>query len=255
MNGFDFGVMKTAGNILLPLSVGAGILISFNDRSSVDTVLKRGAIACLLMISLGAFHHEIVSLSEALARNIDALGNTDGLGDTILERLKTQFEDKTVSEKAQNAVGAVTTLGVFAIAQLIADFFMAAAFYIYSSAEKIFIELIRFFAPLSVGIFPLFPRVFYSVLVLTIEVLLWVPILKIVQIASFSVVIDSIGNEGYGVSLLAAEIVVILLYASIPVFTHALVSGALNGSLFRAPGVVSLIHSSKNTFNQGGKGQ
>lgn len=220
-----------AGQLLLLASFGAQLLLLHRRSEPLTTAFERFAVGVLGICFFSSALSELRGLSDSLGAWVQHLGNTDGL----LQILGDAYSDSvnapgTTGPNIVEVIRQVWRTGVWAVAKSISEFFFIASGFMLIQAQKIFWNVLSFLFPLFIGFFPVAPWLLMSASLFAIELSLWVPVLYLIQIASFPVAREAHAILGsLGVPLIATEIVSICLYLSVPVFTHRLITGALHG--------------------------
>jgi hypothetical protein len=237
----NFHMTLGIGKILALGSFGIGLAMSLYDDEQLKPTFTRTAVTLLVLSGLGGILDQIWSLSEGLSQFFERLGDPGKLFDWIADAYQTSSQKAdtrpeassglahagaSLIQKGSTILTQTTRTGVWMVAQIAADFFFAASSKLIEVGRQIFWSLGSFLAPILIGIAPLYPRLGASAILFLLEVSLWSPVLKLMQIVSFPVILKELSNaESLGITVIAAEFISICLFLSVPALVHLLLSG------------------------------
>jgi hypothetical protein len=241
----SYQMTLTAGRVIALGAMGAALALGMMREDRLRPVYVRSAITVLLLAGLPGILKQITYFTDTLTEFIEQFGDPGSLTDWILQSYQTAAKDAGVPDSSAlsslspkgawnlgtSMAGQTLRSSVWLLAQTAADFFYAASAMLIESGRMILWSLTSFLAPLLIGFTPIFPRLGVAIMVLLIEVALWEPVLRLMQIGTFPVVLKQLSKgDSLGIAVIAAEWIAICLFCMVPMFTHLLVSGALTGA-------------------------
>ncbi|OFZ56271.1 MAG: hypothetical protein A2428_15530 [Bdellovibrionales bacterium RIFOXYC1_FULL_54_43] len=222
------------GRALLLLSFGIALLIH-QRNGDLRVPFERIAIGFLGLMFFIPIVSGLDQLSGLLADWIAKKGDPDG----VKQVLSQAYEKAAAITDAEGGKAAVPEIllqiwrtGVWAVVKSLSELLFLVVAVMLENARAIFWKVLSFLAPLSIGFFPIFPKFMFNSVLFFFELALWIPVLRLIQVAAFPLARAAHeATGGVGVGIVAIEALCILLYLSIPTFTHRFVSGALSGEL------------------------
>ncbi len=227
-------LLPTARALLLA-AFGARIILGLR-KGDVRTAFERFALGFLCLVFFEQGFATLQTLSSALATWIEHLGDPNGLKAALLsayEEASNQTGDShgasMISRMSEWRLQLLRT-GIWGVAKGISELAFLAVAVMLENAQAVLWKILAFIFPVLAAVVPIAPGILMGAVLFAVELSLWVPVLRLVQVASSAVAQVAHEDTGtLGISIIATELVAVFLYLSIPMFTHRLLSGALHG--------------------------
>ncbi|MBY0472103.1 hypothetical protein K2X30_13130 [bacterium] len=224
------------GRTLLLGAFAFSLFRSLKGESDLAEAFEGLVVGLLAITFFSPACDMVVYLSDLLSKFIDGFGNDQDLRALIAESFKKAAEEPVNGSPVSINIPAILEqawrTGVWGIMGLVVDWVFLLAAFLLECAQKVLWILLLFFIPISGGLFPAFPKLLTSAALYAIEISLWLPVLKLINIATSSVARDMMQKAGsWGLYIVAIELLAIILTLRVPNITHRLLRGALEGDL------------------------
>ena len=233
-SSFDSNLFVRSGQILLVGCFGYDLVIrTLRGQGSLSSSFERLALGFVVISFYASGMTGLARFSDAVTHSLERIADDRKLLDLILEGLKRAAEDPSGASFGPNLPSLFEQAwrtGVWGVMTSLVEAIFLMVGFVLESAQEVLWELLRLFFPLAGGLIPLTPRLAHGLMTWSIELALWKPVLLVVQGVAGVVGARALNREGsWGSSLIAVELVAIILILGIPAFTHRLVSGVHAG--------------------------
>jgi hypothetical protein len=233
-----YELMKVPAFSLLLGSFGASLLFALRKGESVHLPFERLVIGFLAITFYIPMLGALSELGEQLRVFVSTLGSKEALNTFISNALysaATKFDTAHplgTTGNMGNYLLQIFRTGVWGILSSITELiFVLAAFLIEVGRDALW-EVILVLFPLGAAFIPMNPKIALGMALMAVELVLWLPILEIINIATSQVARRySMDATDVGFRVLALELVAICLTFSVTIIAHKLVSGSLSGNL------------------------
>jgi len=230
-------VLVPAAKALLIGTFAVGLVNALRESEELPSIFEKFAIGFLSLLFFQGALGSIYSLGGELSEFISQQGDTESLKELVLGALSSAAKLPAASGSQTSfnipaVVEQVWRLGVWGIVSQIVDFFFILSSFLIESARSVFWQVLLFLFPLACAVYPVFSRILKNLSVFAVEISLWDAVLRMIQITTGSVAKSGLIKDGsLGLSVVAVELVAIVLTLSIPPITHRIVGGALNADV------------------------
>jgi|GEM_PF-1463873 len=237
MNGLPLArdLLSRPAQLILLATFAISLLLAARKGEGLAGAFERYAVGFLAILFYPSLLQGLFSLGQQLDTFLAQLGERDGLKDFIIQTLTSSATkngpgfDKSIPNFI-SFLAQVFRSGVWGIVSSLTELVFLLAKFILEVSRDALWQILFIFFPLGAGFFPIFPRALANMALLALELVLWIPVLTIVNVAT-SLLARQYSTITYdpGFYVLACELVAILLTLAIPGFVHKLVGGALSG--------------------------
>ncbi|HAR43414.1 MAG TPA: hypothetical protein DCS07_12420 [Bdellovibrionales bacterium] len=238
-------ILIPVGRSLLIGSFGISILKAIREGEGFLESFESFAIGFLALLYFKPCLIGIVELCNSLAELIPKIGNPQGLKDMVLGNLATaaQAPNPNGSSTVINipsSLEQIWRLGVWGILSQIIDYMFLLVTYLLTAARSVFLQVVAFLFPIVAGLYPALPGLLKNTIAYSFEIALWGVVLKLIHVVTGVVAQEQIGVDGFGVPIVAVELVAVVLVLMVPGLTHRIVSGSMNGDAGGSGGAYAL---------------
>ena len=242
-----------AARSLLLGSFGISLILAIRENDELSRPFERLAMGLIALMFFKPALSGLLLLSQELTDLIQKMGPTEGLKDFVLSSLlkagdlnsAPQLGDlskmgaadlmaraKAAAGNALGVFGQVLRTGVWGVASGIAEFLFLISAFVLECARDVLWQMLLILFPMACAVLPVSPRVFQNLCLYAIELALWFPMLRLVDVVTSHVARRYfVIPESLGLYLVAVELVAIALMLMIPAIAHRVVSGAFNSDL------------------------
>lgn len=239
-------LLVPVGKSLLLAAFAFCLIQGMRGRMELSLGFERLAIGFLAMTFYrdGAFWLEI--LSEQLSGRISSLGQGD-LRQFLLEAFKKAAEAPAPSGQGSSfnlpaLLEQAWRTGVWGVMSALVEGIFLIVSFVLECARDVLWALLLFLFPLACGAYPVFPRILGNLVLHAVELSFWIPMLCLVERVTGGVAREHLlKTESWGLSLVAVQVVAILLILLIPTVTHRFLSGAFSGDFNSQSGIFVLV--------------
>jgi len=224
--------------ILLLASFGISLLFSIRKGEGLYISFERFIIGFLSLIFYKNILDGLFNLGKELDTYLISLGSQDDLKAFIVQSLyqaSTTFQSQATSSSLSNLgnyIAQVFRTGIWGVISSITEIFFLMAYFLLEVGRDALWRILIVLFPIGAAMFPILPKILFSMLAMAVELILWLPILTIINVATSELAREySRISYDIGFYVLALEIISIVLTFSTPIIAHKLVSGSLNGSM------------------------
>lgn len=230
-------LQNTSFSILLG-TFGVSLILAIRQGENVHIPFERLALAFLTI----HFYLPILSGLHALGDELQILASQLGSKETLdqfvanaLYRSATGVDTSNPLGHAANLLNYATQLfrtGIWAVLSSLTELIFALAAIALEVGRDALWDVLLIFFPLGAAFLPLSLRIPINLALMAVELVLWLPVLEVVNIATSRVARRYATNTGdLGFYVLAIEIIAITLTGMIPIITHQIISGTLNATI------------------------
>lgn len=237
MNGLPLArdILSRPAQLILLATFAISLVMAARKGEGLAGAFERYAVGFLTILFYPTLLPGLFSLGQQLDSFLAQLGERDGLLNFITQSL---FQSATKFgpglDKSLPNLGTylfqIFRSGVWGVVSSLTELVFLLARFILEVSRDALWQILYLFFPLGAGFFPIFPRALLNMSLLALELVLWIPVLTIVNVAT-SLLARQYSTVTFdpGFYVLACELVAILLTLSIPSFVHKLVGGSLAG--------------------------
>lgn len=225
-------LLLPAGKIILLGCSGYSVFQAVRGASEPVAVVETLVVAFVGLTFYAELLNGLQAVSESLVGYLSKAGDAGSLKDFILSALAnaadatTSSGDKT-SFNIPAVVEQVFRLGVWGVMTSIVECVFLLADFIIQASQAVLWNLMTFLAPIACALLPLTSRIATGLATYAVELSLWKPLLILIQIFTSSAARKMAAVDGgWGLSVVAVELVAILLILSVPAIAHRFLSGA-----------------------------
>lgn len=242
MNGLPLAkdILSRPAEILLLGNFGIALLLAVRRGEGLGAAFERYGVGFLAILFYPALLQILFGLGQELDSFLGHLGDREGLNQFVARALYQSASQYGTGAAAapSNLLNYLTQIfrsGVWGVVASLTELvFLLARFLLEVSRDALW-QILFILFPLGAAFFPLFPRSLFNMALLALELVLWMPILTIINVATSLLAREySTINSDPGFYVLACELVAILLTLSIPAFVHKLVAGSLAGDVMHS---------------------
>ena len=239
-----YEILVPVWRILLLGSAAFSIFRVIQDETDFDQAIIGMVFAMIgIYFFLNGFRL-LDMVSELLVSFMEAHIDRHSLNEKLLQAIKATQANRGGTLPSQGQFFSdVWKAGVWGVISSIVDFIFMGADVLLETSAKVFFNLIVVLFPIACGLFPIFPRFLFNLLLYSFEVILWRPILVVVH-EMISVVAREyvISGDDFGIRILMIEVIAIVLIFSIPTMTNKIISSAMSGDFGSSSGVTKAGH-------------
>ncbi len=235
-------LLTAPSQIILLGAFGISLTLALRGQESLVIPFEKLAVGYLALLFFKPFFSMLLFLSKELTAYLSELGDKDGLIKFVAlalvqanEVIPNEGGAKDVLTRGANLANVFNQFlrsGVWGVVSSITEFFFLIARYFLEVTCDVFLQIVFILFPLSCGFYPIFPKIFYGLILFQVELSLWFPMLTIVDVSTSLVARQySMVSSELGFNVIACELVAIILTFSVPILSHKFVAGSLNGDL------------------------
>jgi hypothetical protein len=239
MNGLPLAkdILSLPSQVLLLAAFGISLLLAIRRGDGLGASFESYAVGYLVILFYASGLRGLFSLGKELDLFLAQLGNQDGLREFVAKSLadSTPHFGNGIAGGAKeiaNYIGQIFRTGVWGVVTSLTELIFLLARFLLEVSRDVLWQILFILFPLGAAFFPLFPRVLANMCILALELVLWMPLLTIVNAATSLLARQySRLSSDIGFYVIACELVAIIMTFSIPEFVHRLVSGSVSGTM------------------------
>ena len=238
-------VMLPWAKALITASFGISVIQSMRGNHDLGVAVERLIIGFLALTFFKVGATGLLAVSNELALYVGKLGDPDGLKVLILDAFQKASEipgpHAGIGPNVPGILEQAWRTGVWGIMTSFTEWAFMLSSFLLETAREVFWNLLLFLFPLACGVYPSFPRILGNLTLYAVELSLWFPMLALVEISTGAVAKTYLTQSGgWGLYIVAVELIAIFLTMAIPMTTHRFLSGALAGDMDSGSGLVRL---------------
>lgn len=233
--GLSPEILIQVSKILLMASFAVCLVRAMRGVFDLHLAFERLVVGVLLLLFFQSGAEVLLRISNELSAAISNLNGSEDLKTLILSSFK-----KAAQEPGPGGEATIFNIpavleqslrtGVWGILSLIVDWIFLMVSFLLESAREVFWSILVFLFPLACGVYPIFPRMVSNAILYAIELVLWLPMLGLVDRVTTHVAREFMTRPGsLGMTVIAVELLAIILILLIPSVTHKFLSGAFAG--------------------------
>ncbi len=252
-------LMRPAHALVL-ITFSWALLGCLRNKEPLEEPFVRLTMAILLMYSFDSIMNGAMALSTGLVKHLERLGDKTALIDFISDSLQrasnlhSSPSQASLSQRAMTSMGnaaevvtQVFRTGVWGICASVVELLFLVVRYVLSVGRDVLWHLVLVFMPLMIATLPATTRFFTTMALVSLELCLWQPVLTVVDIVTSKVArARSLQTGDIGLTVIAVELLAIVLGLGVIPLCHKLVSGSI--------GLVDLGAGVRGTVMQGRRG-
>ena len=238
MNMGNSDIFLGVSKILVIGSFGASLVRAMRHDFSLQDSFMR-----LLAAFLGIFFfREYFSLLSTLSDGLSGLVDSSTGGSTTAGQIWDAQVKAGATQGVLNGYSQMLKFSVWGVVSSLIDLVFILSRELLTAARDVLWQLCVVLFPLAASLAPYFPNILMNLIVYSLEIALWVPVLAIIDfvisVVSKHHLIDRAGDSlqpDLGIPIIAIQLMSIILIFSIPNTTNRIVSGALSGDFSAGP--------------------
>lgn len=257
-------ILSRPAQFLLLASFGTALVLALRRGEGLSTAFERYAVGFFAILFYTDALRLLFQLGGQLDQFFGGLGDREGLQQYVARSLMqsaTTFGTDAAAAPMNMAhyLAQIFRTGVWGVVASITELvFLIARFLLEVSRDALWQILFVLF-PMGAAMFPVFPRILGGMALLTVELVLWLPVLTIVNVTTSLLAREyATKTTDVGFYVLACEVIAVILTLSIPAFVHKMLSGALTGDVLgswsKTFAIVAAVASKGQTLKNYGKG-
>ncbi len=220
-------LLASVGRILLMCSFATAIVLALRKSEPLEPPFERLIVGFIALTFASTAVDLVRHLMTELATTLDRQRFGTKLTDVILGSLAQSATSGTQSVLAQ-----LWRMGVWGVMSSVVEGVFLISSFVLECAQEVIWQVLIVFLPVAAGLYPVFPRIFTQLVGYAIQIQFWIPMLCLVEIATGQVAQSRMQQEGgWGLYIIAVQVLAIWMIVKIPSFTHRVLSGALSGDL------------------------
>ena len=243
---------QTAMPLLLG-SFGLSLGVAFKEKEELEIPFFRLVVGFFMILFFEELTLTLLKLSHELADFCRSFGPKESLKQFVLGSLTqaggfaapqspTSSSVRNLGQRTVDLSLQIFRTGVWGVASSMVEYLFLIASLILECAREVILNLIHIAFPFAAAFYPVFPGVLRNLGIFLIEVLLWFPLLVLIDAITSQVARQyTLKQESLGLYTLASEIVAIALILLTPSLAHKLVNGFLSSDLGASSVVISTI--------------
>lgn len=238
------GLLESWGKVLLLGSFGISLVRAMRGDLKLEVVFERVVIGIIFFSFYKSFGNGLESITKELTLQIKRLNPDEDLKELIIAGMK-----KAASTPNTNGVSGINVsevfeqalrTGVWGVLNAVVEFLFILSELLIECAHAVFVKLALIIFPLSIGVFPILPKVMTNMMLYLVELSLWLPVLSIIRTTTAVVAKGYLEKSGsLGLYIIGVELVAILLMFMVPTISNRLLSGAFSGDFNTQNSVLS----------------
>ena len=230
MNASVSGVLIPVGQTLLFGAFGWSLIQSLRSDESLAEAFEALALGFLALLFYRQGAEVLLTLSQSLMSHLERHGGGVSVMNRLHDMMRANQQDPKMLENfmAHNPI-LMFKNGIWGILISISQFVFVCVEGVLELAQKVLWQLILILFPIAAGLFPIFPVMMKRLALYAVELSLWLPVLYLVNLASGAVLsTQEVSGTTFGLGVIIAELLTIVLILYIPSVTHRFMSGAFD---------------------------
>ena len=237
----DIGLLVPVANAILLGTFGISLIKAMRGLTDLQTSFERLTIGFFGILFFKQAATTLQSVSDSLTSHLMQMGDPERLKAIVLDAFRKASEDTPRGHgmNIPSMIEQAWRTGVWGVMTMIVDGTFLIASFILECAREVLWTLLQVLFPVAAALYPILPRILINMLVYSVELSLWFPILCLVEMITGSVAEKYMMKSGsWGLYVVAVEIIAILLILLIPTLTHRFLGGAFSGDFDSGGGLI-----------------